>query len=347
MNLKVVPIAVNIECNNCWDIFLNALKVQFPDFAMYQPSSKEFYFQDTIPLSTEQSIQPYVDIFNCVAGEQAYLQANAVSEFAQIVKTTDPTITENLEAGTLWLNKTKAELFVCMDETTDKNVWRGLVTSRIISPIPPANKFDFFQDGSAVSFLNLDGDTTDLGGLNPGVASGVRYVDALDNQGVNSNGSGQIRINAALNTSGAIVASAWVKWNGTNSVMPYGMKSHDLYLSVGELGFNTFRGDVYGLDFTPYENKWCYLTAIFRDGQYGDIYIDGVKQVLTQRRSTILLSNAIIDNTFCIFGVTGSTGYRNFGTVDRFRLFSRELTEIEIGQLYLAEKNYIDSIGAL
>jgi len=347
MNLKVVPITVNIECNNCWDIFLNALKVHFPDFAMYQPSSKEFYFQDTISPATEQTIQPYVDIFNCVAGEQTYLQANDVSEFAQIVKTTDPGITENLEAGTMWLNKAKAELFVCMDDTIDKNVWRGLVTGRIISPIPPANKFDFFQDGSTAAFLNLDGNATDIGGLNSGIASGIKYIDALDNKGADSNGTGQIRITSNFSTGTSVVASAWVKWNGSSGVMPFGMRAYDAYVYLGNLGFNTFRSDVYGFDFTPYINKWVYLTVVFIEGQYGRIYLNGVAQSLSQKVSTISVSNAKISDTFCIFGTTSSRGYRDFGAIDRFRLFTRELSDLEVSQLYQAEKTYIDSIGAI
>jgi len=86
------------------------------------------------------------------------------SEVQEIIRSNEnPTTTINpSENGILWVNYTTNEIFVCMDNTLNQNIWKGN-NGTSISP-KPVYKFDILGDNSAVSFLQLDDDLTDMGG---------------------------------------------------------------------------------------------------------------------------------------------------------------------------------------
>ena len=328
------------EVGNCWHTFLNALKIQFDNFAMYK--AQEFYFK---PGDTTEDIQEWVNNYSCVIGEELIFENSSATDASVIVKLREPTIHENLEKDLLWINKRSGEMFVCVDNTTDANIWKGTTTGKIIQPIPPADKFDFLGDNSTVAFYKLNGDASDVGGQYHGKDNKIEWVTGIDGNKAASTKSGQILIKKLPFSASTeeVTISTWLKWNGNNGVMPFGFNKYDIFCYRGNLGFNTFAGDVHGADFKDYKHKWIYFTAVFKKGVIGDIYFDKEKKILTDI-GPFIAGSAVFDNKFSIFGCTSSNGYRNFGTLSRLRIFNRALTESEVYSLATSEMNYISSI---
>jgi len=347
-------ITVNPECKNCWGIFLDTLKKSFPEFAMYDG---DFYFSDPedrydeesdsyLPPITEQDVQDWLDSFTCEkAEEEAYSSGDMFVDI--VVKNTDPTITENLDIDKIWVNKKTGDLFTCIDNTPDKNIWVGTKSGKLIRPIPPADKFDFYGDGSSVAFYKLSGDTRDSGGLYNGVDTRIAWEPYFDEYVADSRLNGTIKIKGLPfdDTTPKVTVSCWFKWNGKNGVMPFGWDQYDIYITSGKLGFNTFRGDIYGIDFKKYNKKWVYLTVTFVNGDYGSIFVNGVRQELSQQLSSIQSSQAKMSPNFTIFGHNLSSGYRRAGQIGRLRIFSKGLSDVEVGELTMSEVDLIRSVG--
>ena len=80
--------------------------------------------------------------------------------------------------------------------------------------------------------------------------------------------------------------SFWMYWTGQTNGMPFGFDAYDLWLSSSTcFGFNTGNGDAYGVNPSPYLNKWTHIVAVFYNGAYTGnnmIYINGVSQTLSQ-----------------------------------------------------------------
>ena len=77
----------------------------------------------------------------------------------------NPTITTNpREKGILWANFSLGDLFMCMDNTTDKNVWVSIKNGKFIKP-RKIYTFDLFGDSSAKGLFELDGDVSDTGNI--------------------------------------------------------------------------------------------------------------------------------------------------------------------------------------
>jgi hypothetical protein len=327
---------------DCWDTFLNALSVQFPEFAMYYEN--EFYFTEG---TTQETIQGWIDAYECQTGEDLVYNKGDSVDITSVIRTVDPTIYENLQKDILWVNKTSGEIFTCIDNSTDANIWRGTASGKIIRPVPPADKFDFFGDNSSVAFYQLNGNALDVGGKYPGKVTGIKWTEGLEGQCALENKSGQIRIDGLPfdNDTEAVTVSAWVNWNKTNSTMPFGFNMYDLYCYNGALGFNTANGDVTGIKFTPYKKKWVYLTAVFRKGEVGEMYLNGELQIYEVHQRNFNASTAVIGSRFNIFGWGRSAGYQAFGKVERLRLFNRALTENDGQELAFSETEYIKTIG--
>lgn len=79
------------------------------------------------------------------------------------IKDVDPTVTENLPAGSFFINKTSGEIWICTDATTDANVWINVGDS--------SGNIIFDPPGFTA------GDTGYIGGGYPG---GPVYVGTLD-----------------------------------------------------------------------------------------------------------------------------------------------------------------------
>ncbi len=351
-----IDAVTNSRCRDCWEVFLNSLKKEFVEFAMY--TQDEFFFNEPqprydeetdtdLPAITEADVQSWVNEFECQTAQESLYEEGIDFSIDAIVRMVDPTIQENLERDQLWVNKKTGDIFTCIDSTPDKNIWVGTKSGKLIRPIPPADKIDFFSDGSTVAFFELYKDAKDLTGRYPGKEYRIKWEPLFDKSVATSDNNGTIKIKKLpfdSNTETVVVAS-WVYWNGTNSVMPYGWSSYDLYCSNGTLGFNTSQGDIHGIDFTPYKKQWVYMITVFKKGTLGKIFINGAEQTLNKDHGNFSATNAHMIDQFTIFGWKNGSGYRRFGKVGRLRLLNRELTPQEVGALTMAEVEFIKSIG--
>lgn len=124
----------------------------------------------------------------------------------------------------------------------------------------------------------------------------------------------------------------WMNWDGTNNTMPIGWNYHDIWIVSGSMGFNTYRSDIYGISSSGLANGWHHVAAEFTNGSVTDnkIHIDGVEQVLTQRRSSPNNSRAYVNSNMRIGGSVNSSGYRFYGLLDEFRVYEGSLSTDEI-----------------
>lgn len=332
---------IDLSQVNCMDTYLGALHTKFNTFA--QSYDGEIYF--TTP-EDEAAVQNWTSTFECGNAALELLDQNKFNTDV-ILQYRAPTINENLQAGTVWSNKSTGEIFTCIDATSDKNIWISADKGKIIRPIPPADKFDFFGDKSAVAFLPLNGDTKDNGGLYHGVATNVTWKPLFDQTIPYSGNSGQILINNLPfdNTTETVTVASWAYWDGANACMLYGWNNFDLYCYQGNLGFNTFNGDLYGIDFKAYKKQWVYLVVVFKKGTPGKIFINGVQQTVSQLLSAFIASHSVLVNKLAIFGCLNTSGYRAFGAAARVKIFNRELTPIEVAELTMADVELIKSVG--
>ncbi|WP_158965648.1 LamG domain-containing protein [Paraglaciecola sp. L3A3] len=124
----------------------------------------------------------------------------------------------------------------------------------------------------------------------------------------------------------------WMNWDGTNSVMPVGWRSHDIWMVGGSMGFNTGTGDLYGISSADLANGWHHVVVEFTNGSVTNnrIYIDGIEQVLTQRQGTPTKSRTYIDSEFRIGGWAANAGYDFHGLIDEVRIYQGVLTTTDV-----------------
>lgn len=127
----------------------------------------------------------------------------------------------------------------------------------------------------------------------------------------------------------------WMNWDGTNSVMPIGWNVHDIWIVSGSIGFNTGRGDVFGVSSAGLANGWHHIAVEFTNGSVTSnrMHIDGVEQVLTQRRSTPNNNQAYVNSEMRMGGWKVNAGYDFHGSLDEFKVFQEALTTAQINSV--------------
>ncbi len=130
--------------------------------------------------------------------------------------------------------------------------------------------------------------------------------------------------------------SFWMYWNGGNNMMPIGWNIHDLWLMSGFFGFNTGNSDIYGISSSGLANGWHHVVATFTNGNVtqNELYIDGVKNTLTQRLSTPNASTAVVSPTLRISGWARDNSYRFSGRIDEVKVFNGLLTQTIVTALF-------------
>jgi len=133
----------------------------------------------------------------------------------------------------------------------------------------------------------------------------------------------------------------WMNWDGTNNVMPMGWNFHDIWMVGNSMGFNTWRNDIYGISSAGLANGWHHVAVEFTNGSVIDnrMHIDGVEQVLTNRRNrNPNNSRAFVNSQMRVGGVTNSSFYDFHGSLDEFRVYEGALTTEQI-QTIMAERH--------
>ena len=258
----------------------------------------------------------------------------------QEIRDEDPKTNTNPPfSGYLWLNKKTGKLWVCRDNTPDKNVWIASDGS-LICPTT-VTKFDIFDDNSTLAVFTLDRTLKDLGGqynLECTDLTFLRYGPGKFGYAVESHyNMYQLRCTIdEIEKLDVLTVSARVKWNGWCCVMPFGMNCHDIYICCNFIGINTGHGDMYGChihDIGFAANTWIHLVVEFHNGEYGRFWVNLKEPTYTYWNKNYG-STAKLSKTFAIFGWPNGSGYRHFGSVDQVRIFNRALTDEEREFLY-------------
>ncbi len=132
--------------------------------------------------------------------------------------------------------------------------------------------------------------------------------------------------------------SFWMYWNGTTNVMPIGWLRHDIWLTGGNIGFNTGAGDLYGTSSAGLANRWVHVVAEFTNGGVttNKLYIDGVAQALSQKQGSPNNGNAVVNANLRVSGWQNDTGYRLQNRLDDVKVYSGALTVPEVTALFNA-----------
>ncbi|MDU0353114.1 LamG domain-containing protein [Paraglaciecola aquimarina] len=193
-------------------------------------------------------------------------------------------------------------------------------------------------DGSANEVLDYSGNDHHarvLSNSTPATAIPA-LTGALGTCGYASQNDGSIQVTGLSldSTTEGVKTSVtfWMNWDGTTSVMPIGWDLHDIWVAYGAFGFNTGAGDIYGVSSAGLANGWHHIVVEFTNGSVTDnrIFIDGVEQVLSQRRSLANLSRAYVNSEFNIGGWSASSSFNFHGLIDEVRIYQGKLTNTDV-----------------
>lgn len=133
-----------------------------------------------------------------------------------------------------------------------------------------------------------------------------------------------------------ITIDFWMYWRGGKG-MPVAFEKYDLWMSNG-FGFNTSGGDLYGIaDTASLLNSWHRITAVFthKDILQNELYIDGIKQTLSEQKANIVHKNDLADITklLQLSGWTSDTRYSLDSKIAGFNVYDGGLAPEQIKRL--------------
>lgn len=157
-------------------------------------------------------------------------------------------------------------------------------------------------------------------------------------------------IQDSATTVSVITVEMWVKINGTGARMPFGFTGYDVYLSGGNLAYNTGASDLYGIPAATVTSlgivgNWKHLVFVMQNNTSlsvnpytnNKIYVDGVAQSLSQISNTQSGSTRTFNNGVGrISGWNNDLNYKALMDLAVFKIYNRELTAEEIQQNYNA-----------
>ena len=195
----------------------------------------------------------------------------------------------------------------------------------------------FTQSTRMDRFGFSDGDVLDTDGIIELMISESNTIYKVNTKTLHFNGGldqlSTTSIVGSAITGTQISVSFEMMWDGTNSVMPVGFYQYDLWLYNGKFGFNTGRGDIYGISDSSFlAGSTHTITAIFTQGNVSanKLYIDGVEQQLSQQLGAPDNTYADITKELNISGWDQNTVYGFKGSIDNIQLHNRALVLSEI-----------------
>jgi len=324
---------------------------------MYVAGLDKYQIGDNIAVQTKD-LWPIYQVVDTIPANYTVLTAAKEGKL-KLLQKIDPLLYNTVSAvnptpdngaeipGARWFNYVTSETFVLQNKTINgKYLWigdHGTIISDVTYTI-----VDIFNDKSGVALYPLNSDGTDLSGrYNGQIIGNLQITSGLIGNCALSTGlrRGQVRINnLPFNRATEVVTvSMYAKWTGERRhCMLFGWDHYDLDVYNGWLGFNTAQGDLYGFNFSNYLNEWVHITAVFRKGQPGEIFLNGEQQTLIQKYGYFSKYNSVFTDTASIFGWNESGGwsYCDFGYIDTVRMINRGVTADEALQLY-KEKNQV------
>jgi len=253
----------------------------------------------------------------------------------------NPTINENLPLGTIWENVITGEIFMCADETPNKNIWVGYKPTLRIAPTT-AGTLDVFGDSSCIALYQFDNNANDTGGVYNGIEKGhVDYTDGKFEKAVYLNGSDSY-IDLSNKMSDTYYSfSFWADWSNTHKGWerifdfgePHGSswqclicrKSNTNRLCYRNSGNNIYSDDDYII------NNELHFYAVVQDGGTVYFYRDG--KLFSETSTPYRPINH--SRSYCYIGKSNWPSDSLYkGVIDQLRIFNRPLTSKEIKQLY-------------
>ena len=251
----------------------------------------------------------------------------------------DPSISENQPLGTEWKNTTTGELFVCTDNTENKNIWVGQLGT-VVEPTT-ANKLDVFGDNSCVALYQFDNNANDTGGVYNGIEKGnVTYKDGKYNKAIFLNGS-DAYVDLGNKMSDAYYSfSFWADWNGVNHWErifdfgePHGSSWQCLISrdsSTNKLCYRNGNNNIYSDDGCIINNE-LHFYAVVQDG--GDVYFYRDGKLFSEK--TTYERPKTHFRSYCYIGKSNwPSDHLYRGVIDQLRIFNRALTDEEVKKLY-------------
>lgn len=224
----------------------------------------------------------------------------------------NPTININpSQQGSSCVNIVSGEIFICTDITQNKNIWIG-TKATIIMP-KPIFKFDIFDDLSAKSFLKLDGDMSDIGGIYNITTANLIFENGKSEKCVKS-----INDNAKIDINGKMKSISFFAY------FPQTVTHYGYFFDCRSYGNNAYC--YLSNNVTPLEINQCQIlidgaqintTQSFPKEQWVHITIN----FNTETNGIILLNNSSPS-----YGITNAK-------IDHIRSFNRPLTITEIQTL--------------
>jgi len=300
----------------------------------------------------------YVTYNNIVAEENRAKAAEGNLQFNDDIRNSDGSKPNNLtdainDVDNKIMVKLDNEILVTKDNNpiTVNNALKldGKTADEIIKKaqseqlIFAAKKFDVFNNGKIMAYFPLNSSPNDLGGIYSGKWYGQeKYAYGIDGKAAYFDRRNQIRVDNFNKDYDELWVSFWMYWYGSWNVMPLSFGYYDVYLNSGKIGWNTFNGELYGVElsnYNTYVRQWVHVVINFKESSYGDaIYLNGEKMQLpdvTPYLKYLNKSHATIKNKpLCISGAYPDTGYKFYGLIDNVRIFKEPLTDDEVYQLY-------------
>lgn len=155
---------------------------------------------------------------------------------------------------------------------------------------------------------------------------------------LNHGGTVQLSLPAINTAAGTYNTVAfWMKWDGTQNIMPFGFTLYDLWFSGGRFGFNTAAGDLLGTASSSLANQWVHVVAEFYNGDVtqSKLFINGVQQSLTQS-ATPSQTTAFATPNAQISGWRQDNFYRFSGALSEFAIYKQALSSGQVTALYNA-----------
>lgn len=134
-----------------------------------------------------------------------------------------------------------------------------------------------------------------------------------------------------------ITVDFWIYWEGGNGIaLSFG--SYNLWYSQGSLGFNSSEGALYGIGGTDFmKNSWHRISAVFthKDIVQNELYIDGIKQTLSEQRTDTLHNPELSDITgqLILSGLSGQDTHTLKSKIAGLNIYDGRLSPEQIKRL--------------
>lgn len=260
-----------------------------------------------------------------------------------IFKNTDPSNDINADfKGQIYVNTTTGEIFVNIDDTTDKNLWRSQKDSKILGIRDYMN--DPFNDGSCVAHYRFENNVNDeLGNYDGTIHGNIQYDNGVFGKAlhIDNNDNNYITTSCILEAPTSSNLQTIVGWAQVGNWL-YGTDADstgDNHVNIGAFtdgvhlypsyygGTNGDNEETYSI--TLLSGEWVHLALVKKDVKTYDCWFNGIKVISNANKEAVNSSHLNFGRNYI------ASGYGSCSNVtDNLRIFNRVLTSDEINMLY-------------